>query len=290
MTAAGATPRDAASVLLLRDGPAGVEVFMERRHLETDFVGGAYVFPGGRVDAADSLPDSLCRGLDDAQASAKLGLTEGGLSFWVAAVRECFEEAGVLFAYDRSGELIDLHDERAAASYAGHRDALNRNELTLGTLAELEGLVLATDRIAYWSHWITPEGMPRRYDTRFFVAEMLPRQTAVHDDGELTSSAWVRPAEAIERALAHEWMIILPTLKNLDQLARFPSAKAAVEAAQAQTEVTCIVPRVLERDGHARVVLPGDDGYDEAPRDASGSRREAWDPKHLLASGVLSRH
>ena len=289
MTASRGLPRPAASVVLLRDGDAGVEVFMERRHLATDFVGGAYVFPGGRVDAADRLGHSLSPGLDDASASARLGVEGGGLAFWVAAVRECFEEAGILFAYDAEGELLDLRDPESARRFAAHRDALNRGELSIGALAESEGLTLATDRMLYWSHWITPEGMPKRYDTRFFVAEVPPGQTAVHDDGELTSSAWVRPAEAIERALARQWTMILPTLKNLEELARFDSAEEAVAAGRARSEVPCIVPRVLERDGEARVVLPGDDGYDEAPRDASGAGREVWEPTRLVASGLLSR-
>ena len=192
--------------------------------------------------------------------------------------------ASVTSHYDISEQALFYLDR----VYRSYSCAMFERPDVLGELAETEGLVLATDRIAYWAHWITPEGMPKRYDTRFFLAEAPPLQTAVHDDGELTTSAWVRPADAIAHALDRDWMIILPTLKNLEQLARFDSARSAMEAARGQTEVTCMVPRVLERDGEARIVLPGDDGYDEARRDASGFGPKVWDPERLVASGVLS--
>ena len=258
--------RLASTILLVRDAPSagGVEVFMERRHLQSGFVGGAYVFPGGRVDPADAIDTGHCTDLDEATANRRLGLEGGGLAHYVAAIRECFEEAGVLLAYDRSGTILDFGDPAVEEHFKRLRDQLNAGTVTIQQIADRENLRLATDRIAYWSHWITPVGEPRRYDTRFFVTHAPERQTAGHDDWELTSSAWVTPREAIERAIRREWMIIFPTLVNLKSLGRHPTADAAVAWAAAQPiPLPVNQPKVFGD----RVVLPGDEGYDLAEAD-----------------------
>jgi 8-oxo-dGTP pyrophosphatase MutT (NUDIX family) len=266
--------RPAASVLLVRDRSDGVEVFMEKRHLQSGFVAGAYVFPGGRVDPADAIDPARCIGIDDATANRELGLTAGGLAHYVAAVRECFEEAGVLLAYDRSGGLLDFGDPAVEAHFRELRDQLNAGTTSIATIVEREDLRLATDRIGYWSHWITPLGEPRRYDTHFFITEAPERQAAGHDDWELTSSAWVSPREAIARASRKEWLIIFPTLMNLRALADHPSAAAAVAWAKAQpVPLAANLPRVLD----GRVVLPGDRGYERAETDVSKIDRAAFE-------------
>ncbi len=268
--------RLAATVLLLRDGAANLEVFMERRHIKSDFVGGAYVFPGGAVDPEDSEIEELCDGLCDDVASKRLGIESGGLAFWVAAIRECFEEAGVLLAYDQSGELLDFSEEAVEEKYKELRQRLNGGATTLRQIAEQEQLKLATDRIVYWSHWITPAGQPRRYDTRFFAALAPASQTAAHDDWELTDSAWVTPVEALDKGAAREWMIIFPTVKNLIQLGEHKTAEAAIQAARAISNHPANQPKVLEADGNAQVVLPGDKGYDEAPDVPASMRGDIW--------------
>ena len=270
----------ASTVLLVRDqeGPEGtrLEVFMEKRHIKSDFVGGAYVFPGGRVDEADGIDPELCAGLDEESANLHLGLDGGGLAHYVAAIRECFEEAGVLLAYDHSGDLLDFSQSSVEDRYRDLRDRMNRGEVSLQDMTRREGLRLATDRMAYWSHWITPEGQPRIYDTRFFIAHAPDKQTATHDDWELTSSAWVTPGEAIEHAMRREWMISFPTLVNLRQLSRFATADEAVRWAREQRRPLPVnQPRV--HDG--RVVLPGEDGYEQAERDVS-----RHDPKIFFTS------
>lgn len=200
-------PRDAATIMLVRDGDDGVEVFMLRRNLSSVGWGGLYLFPGGAVDDADRHADleKVCRGRTDAQASAILGVKEGGLAFWVAAVRECWEEAGVL--------LVDgaLPDER-------YREAVDRGERHFSDVLIELGLMITADAIDYVSHWITPVGPPRRYDTRFFVAEAPAGQVARHDDREAIAHLWIRPAEALERQQAGELEMLPPTIANLRYL------------------------------------------------------------------------
>ena len=194
-------PRDAATVMLLRDGPDGVEVFMMRRTLNAAFVGGFYVFPGGAVDAADRAAEveASCVGLTDADASEQLSIPSGGLAFWVAAVRECFEEAGVLLAAGADGTLVHFADDRSEHRFEAHRRAVHAGERRLIDICADEGLRLAVGDIEYVSHWITPVGEPRRFDTRFFVARAPIGQEPLHDDHETIASLWVRPADALAR-------------------------------------------------------------------------------------------
>ncbi len=270
--------RPAATILLLRDAPAGMEVFMVRRNMSSAFVGGAYVFPGGRVDAEDAIEPRRCVGLDPEAADRRLGVVGQGLAFHVAAIRECFEEAGVLLAYDRAGAMLDFSAPAADAHYRTLRDRLNAGTLSFAQLIEQEDLFLALDRLAYLSHWITPMGEPRRFDTRFFAAHAPAHQVAAHDDWELTESAWVAPAEALERARKREWQIILPTVANLRSIGAHESAAAAVEWARQQPlPLPAILPKVYQ----GRLVLPGDDNYDLGEPDISLLDREGRDRAFL---------
>jgi 8-oxo-dGTP pyrophosphatase MutT (NUDIX family) len=269
--------RDAATVMLVRDRAAGgIEVFMLRRNLNSDFVGGAYVFPGGAVDEADRHADleAVCHGRSDDQASVLLGVERGGLAYWVAAIRECFEEAGVLLAYERDrDDVISFKDPAVAERFNIHRKAVDTGELRLLEVCGREHLRLAVDQIHYFSHWITPEGPPRRYDTRFFVCAAPPEQVPLHDDRETIANTWIGPQEALERHAAGEFEIIFPTIKNLEAIARFDTAAGLLAAAAAVEEVPTILPRIAEApDGHGvRILLPGDPGYDEAVPPAAGS-------------------
>ena len=265
--------RDAATVLLVRDGDAGLEVFMLRRNLQSDFVGGAYVFPGGAVDPADRVADleAISVGRTDAEASRRLGIERGGLAYWVAAIREGFEEAGVLLAYDRDGRIVDLDSPADAARWAEHRRAVDRGEVTLIDVCAAEGLTLAVDGMHYFGHWITPVGSPRRYDTRFFVAAEPPGQTPLHDDHEVIANDWFRPVDALGRASRGELTMLPPTVASLRALTRFDTAAEALRAATEIVDVPRILPRIIEVDGGARIALPGDDGYEAAPLLPDGS-------------------
>ena len=279
---AGPVPaRDAATIMLVRDtatgGPPALEVCMVRRHLDSDFVGGAYVFPGGKVDETDRSEDAglACAGRDDAQASDLLGVADGGLCFWVAAARECFEEAGVLLAYeagtDRDRVPVDLVAPGRRQRLAGLRAELNAGRVGFLELLASEELLLAADRILYFSHWITPEGAPKRYDTRFFVAALPVGQVPVHDEHETVDTVWVRPADALARAAAGEFDVIFPTMKNLEALARFSTSEELLEATLAIERVPTVLPRVVADDRGVRILLPGDPGYEEAMGLASGT-------------------
>lgn len=258
--------RDAATVMLVRDVDDGFEVFMLRRNLNSDFVGGAYVFPGGAVDEADRHADleAVCEGRSDDQACIMLGVESGGLAYWVAAIRECFEEAGVLLAHDESGEVISFADPEVKERFAGHRSAVDSGERRLVDLCEQERLRLSVDRIHYFSHWITPVGPPRRYDTRFFVAAAPPEQVPLHDDRETIANLWVRPAEALALHEKGELDLIFPTIKNLEAIARFGSSAELLDAAAAVEEVPTILPRITADEHGVRILLPGDPGYDDA--------------------------
>jgi 8-oxo-dGTP pyrophosphatase MutT (NUDIX family) len=174
------TPRAAATLVVVRDAPHGLEVLLLRRAEKGDHNSGAWVFPGGLVDPADRACHAACIGLGDAAASARLGVQQGGLDHYVAAIRECFEEAGLLFAVDASDRLISLHGE------VGERLSALRRPLHAGTCEVADlcrdfGLRLACDRLFYVAHWITPLGRPKRFDTRFFLAALPPGQTSMHD-------------------------------------------------------------------------------------------------------------
>lgn len=261
-------PRPAATLILARDGDQGIEIFMMQRSLHSDFVGGAYVFPGGGLDRRDSSPEAfaLCVGLTDAQASRRLKMANGGLAYWVAVIRECFEEAGLFMVYDRDGKLLSLADPEKAKRFGGYRNTLHGGELDLAELCRKEGLRLATDRVAYFAHWITPVESPQRFDTRFFVAVAPENQTGFHDDKETVAHAWLRPQEAIERARSGQYNIIFPTLSNIRALLPFSTTAELMAHASSERDIPAILPRRVKfPDGTVRPVLPGQPGYDDLP-------------------------
>ena len=258
--------RPAATVMLVRDGTQGIEVFMLRRNPASAFVGGAFVFPGGAVDEHDHHHglQPYCVGVSDPVASATLGVEGGGLAYWVAAIRECFEEAGLLLAYDDSGEVIRFDDPHVEQRFVDHRLRVDRGELRLADLCAAEGLTLACDSVHYFSHWITPEGPPRRYDTRFFVARAPDAQVGLHDDRETVANLWIRPDEAIDRSTTGEFEVIYPTIRHLELLAQFSSADEAVAAARRSPTAPPSPSRLVTEPGGTRIVLPGDPGYEGA--------------------------
>jgi 8-oxo-dGTP pyrophosphatase MutT (NUDIX family) len=238
--------------MLVRDGDDGVEVFLMERSLAGDF-GGLTVFPGGKLDPADASPavTGFCAEPDEEQANRLLGVASGARAYLVACIRECFEEAGLLLAYGRDGELLRLAQPRMRERFIDYRHRLNRGET--GAFEEMcrqEDLRLATDRLAYVAHWITPADQPRRYDTRFFVARAPDRQEAVHDGHEAVHSHWLRPEQALASQRAGELMLISPTLKNLEALCGHSRADdlLASKAAMDASAIPTILPRMVETE------------------------------------------
>lgn len=258
--------RPAATVMLVRDADDGPEVFMLRRTLAAVFASGMYVFPGGRVDDADHADElePVCDGLDDPTASGMLQIPKGGLAYWVAAIRECFEEAGVLLARHVDGDVVRFDDPTVAARFEQQRTAVHDGRRALVDLCADEGLVLTTADIHYVSHWITPVGEARRFDTRFFVARAPQAQEPLHDDGETIESLWVRPIDALDRFRSGDLGMFPPTVRNLEFLEAHDSADAALAASAAVGTPPTILPK-LRVDDEGKVVgiaMPGDADYD----------------------------
>jgi 8-oxo-dGTP pyrophosphatase MutT (NUDIX family) len=259
--------RDAATTLLVRDGVTSLEVFMLRRSADAAFAPGAYVFPGGTLTEEDRAPDleSVCAGRTDREASAALGVPSGGLAFWIAAIRECFEEAGVLLARDPGGgRSIEFTDTEVERRFIHHRHALQAGRRRFLDIVCEERLLLDTGNVHYFSHWITPEGLERRYDTRFFVAAAPPGQQPRHDAQETVAGLWIRPTEALERYHRGTFDLVIATLKHLEVMTRYDRAADLLDAARAVTSVPTILPRIARQGDRARSLLPGEPGYDEA--------------------------
>jgi glyoxylase-like metal-dependent hydrolase (beta-lactamase superfamily II)/8-oxo-dGTP pyrophosphatase MutT (NUDIX family) len=256
--------RTAASLLLLRDLPAaaaapGFEVLMLRRaEREGDLRSGAAVFPGGVLDTRDREAHALCLGPDDATASAQLGVAPGGLDFFVAALRETFEEVGLLLALDANGEPAD------PAPLAAWRDRLQSGEVGIAQLCREVGLRLDVRGLVYFSHWLTPPGVPKRFDTRFFMALAPQGQVATADLGEAVELMWLTPAQALDPARG---LKLLPvTRRTLQDLARHASADDALAAARALPRVPLTLPRRAASSQGLRVVLPDELPYAEIAR------------------------
>jgi glyoxylase-like metal-dependent hydrolase (beta-lactamase superfamily II)/8-oxo-dGTP pyrophosphatase MutT (NUDIX family) len=268
-------PRPAATIVVVRDGAGGIEVLLSRRAERGDHNSGAWVFPGGIVDREDRAAHLCATGLDDAAASARLGLPSGGLDFYIAAVRECFEESGLLFAGDADGALVRL-DEDAGAALGPWRGLLHRRERTLGEMCNAFGLRLALDRLVYLSHWLTPLARPKRFDTRFFIAAAPPSQTAAFDGTEMVEQLWLRPADALARA--HELKLMTPTQKTLERVGRYDTVEALIAWARAPREVALIMPRVAHGRQGLRPVLPDEPAFAELGRiDPAGHGSGCYD-------------
>ena len=192
-------PRPAATIVVVRDGAGGIEVLLSRRADGTDYTSGAWVFPGGIVDPRDRDAHAACFGIDDAEASARLGLAAGGLDFFVAAIRESFEESGLLFGR-AIGDSDDALDGEAAERLAPWRGALHRREHGIAEMCAQEGIRLDAGALVYLSHWLTPLGRAKRYDTRFFIGAAPASQVALFDGTEMVEQLWIGPAEALARS------------------------------------------------------------------------------------------
>jgi 8-oxo-dGTP pyrophosphatase MutT (NUDIX family) len=252
------TPRPASTVLLLRDSASTkgeIEVFMMVRHYEIDFNSGALVFPGGSVDKGDQeviANPSLYSGGE--------GLDARALSFRIAAIRETFEESGILLARPRGSRIL-VDAKRAAEIEAAHRTDLNDGKTTFPKVLTDNGMLLALDELVPYAHWITPEGMPKRFDTWFFLAAAPPEQLGGHDGKESTDSIWVSPREALAGGESGRFKLPFPTTRNLIKLGKQESVKAALDDARGKSIVT-VMPVMTKLNGGRQLRIPREAGYD----------------------------
>ncbi|MBU6457523.1 MAG: NUDIX hydrolase [Bradyrhizobium sp.] len=251
------TPRPASTILLLRDSAARqeIEVFMMVRHYQIDFNSGALVFPGGSVDASDK--EIIER---EGLYSGGEGLDATALSFRIAAIRETFEESGILLARPQGASaLIDA--KRASEIEAAHRAALTGRKTTFPKVLADNKLSLALDELVPYAHWITPEGMPKRFDTWFFLASAPPAQLGAHDGKESTDSIWVSPREALQGGETGRFKLPFPTTRNLIRLGKLTNVRAALEDSRGKPVVT-VLPVMTRLNGGRQLRIPREAGYD----------------------------
>lgn len=252
-------PRPASTVMLLRDSTQGqgIEVFMVRRVVQSEFMPDVYVFPGGSVTADDRVAEETagtCALVSPGSADPE-GRTALGSGVRAAAIREMFEEANVLLAYAQ-GQMLAL-DEQSAPRFAGYRQAFNERKGSLVQMCLAEQLMLATDRLAYFAHWITPEIMPKRFDTHFFLAAAPQEQEAVYDKLETSDGVWIQPAEALTRSKAKDFPIAFPTYHQLRDLSALSSVQAVFDSAKTRF-VPTYLPAVMTKKDGPYVYLPQD--------------------------------
>jgi 8-oxo-dGTP pyrophosphatase MutT (NUDIX family) len=252
------TPVPAATIILVRDAETSPEVLLLERHAKSDFLPDLYVFPGGRVDPGDGELADRVEGIDAAEAGrlAPTVAPELALAFFVAAIRETFEEAGVLLAR-RRGEA-GLVGGDIVHELGRHRLGVQGGQSSFRDLIVEADLELAADLLGVHGHWITPEMVPKRFDTLFFAAVAPADHLASHDGVESTDSVWIRPEEAIAQGRRGERQMIFPTIANLDSIAGFDSAEAIVEASH-RRPVVPVLPRVDRAE--RKLIIPPDAGY-----------------------------
>jgi 8-oxo-dGTP pyrophosphatase MutT (NUDIX family) len=249
-------PRPASTILLLRDGAGGeIEVFMMVRHYEIDFNSGALVFPGGSVDKGDQ--EIIAR---PELYSGSEGLDSAALSFRIAAIRETFEESGILLARPKGSEAL-IDPKRASEVEALSRADLCESKTSFLTVLADNGLVLALDELVPYAHWITPEGMPKRFDTWFFLAAAPPEQAGAHDGKESTDSIWVSPREALAGGESGRFKLPFPTTRNLIKLGKQPSVRAALEDSRGRP-IVAVMPVMTKLNGGRQLRIPREAGYD----------------------------
>ncbi|MGW5075561.1 NUDIX hydrolase [Rhodococcus sp. NPDC004095] len=246
--------KDASTVILVRDGASGPEVFLLRRVAGMAFAGGMTVFPGGGVDPQDATADVAWAGPAVSWWAERFGVDEARAKALVcAAVRETFEECGVLLAGPTATTVV-----ADTSGYAQARKQLEAREFSFSEFLSREGLVLRADLLRPWANWITPVGEHRRYDTRFFVAAAPVGQTADGETSEAAEVAWQTPEEAIADWRAGRTMLLPPTWTQLRSIAAFGSVEAVLEA---EPEIPRILPTLYQEEGQLRVRFPGQDPY-----------------------------
>ena len=268
-----AIPNDAATVILLRPcadrGIKDIEVLLVLRNQKSRFVPGYHVFPGGGLDPEDygSGIERFIRGIDRKQAArilTDMSVPDKALGAWVAGIRETFEEVGVLIARTKDGAPVAIGTKAERQRYGRYRQAINKGEMKFAQMLEAEDIVLPGDGLHYFSHWITPEIFPLRYDVRFFVTEFPAAQSVAHDGEELTDHVWLRPSVALADYEAGKLGMILPQIMTLVELSRFHTA-ADVIASVKHRNIPAHLTKIEHIDGKNVEVMPDGTVFENRP-------------------------
>jgi len=263
-----AIPKDAATVILLRTEPENkaFEVLLMRRHARQNFMGKAFVYPGGQLDEMDGDPKLAAYTNGFSAETARRWLHDPDLSdakargYYFAAVRETFEESGVLLAGLRSGRGIDFNDSDIKKRFSGYRVKIHQKEITLEELAKRENLVFRLDLLKPFAHWITPELEPKRFDTRFFLTPIPPGQKPVHDSIEMTETLWTTPKDALLKQKAGDILLMPPTLKTLEEMSSFSSIPDLFSYASSR-DMPTELPQISVEADRVVIKLPHDPEY-----------------------------
>ena len=228
--------RPAATIIVVREAATSYEIFMLKRTSKASFASGMFVFPGGRVDGDDHLHkyDAVRHGPTTAQQPQVDALGYEWRGYWIAAIRETFEEAGLLLAYE-GDQLLSFEDDTVHARYDAYRGPLHKGELSLLEICHEENLRLAVDQVHFYNRFVTPLGRPRRFDTRFFIAAAPESQRGRHDEKETVDSIWITPQDALARNAAKEFDLMNVTRMQLEWLAAYPDKQAVMDMAEAQS-------------------------------------------------------
>jgi len=268
-----ATPNDAATVILLRPCAdrdiKDIEVLLVLRNRKSRFVPGYHVFPGGGIDAEDYAPgvERFIRGIDRQQAArilSDMSVPDKALGAWVAGIRETFEEVGVLIARTKDGSPVSIGTKEERQRYGRYRQAINKGEMKFARMLEAENIFLPGDCLHYFSHWITPEFLPLRYDVRFFVTEFPAGQSVAHDGEELTDHVWLRPSIALADYKAGKLGMILPQIMTLVELSRFQTAAEAIASVR-HRNIPAHLTKIQQIDGKDVEVMPDGAVFENRP-------------------------
>lgn len=245
-------PKPSATILLIRDGEDGLEVFMVVRHRQIDFASGALVFPGGKVDPQDHWPNmrTFCDGAEE--------LDDNALSFRIAAIREVFEECGILLA--RKNGQASLLNAAQLKPLEPYREALNKNEIDMETIVTKENLKLVCDQLHHYAHWVSPEMLPKRYDTHFYLVHAPEDQVGLHDGHESVDSVWITPQTALKEAQEGKRIIVFPTRLNLEKLSKSNTTKDAIRRLNSSS-VHEVMPKLMRRRFNVYLTIPEKAGY-----------------------------
>jgi len=266
-------PTDAATVMLLRScrdaGVTDIEVLLVQRNEKSHFVPGYYVFPGGALEAEDygSGVDRFVRGINRNEAQqiiSDMSSPAKSLGAWVAGIRETFEEVGILIAQKENSAAAAIRTEGDCKQFCDYRKALLAGKINFFQILAEEGLVLPLDRLYYFSHWITPELLPIRYDVRFFVTEVPANQMAVPDDVELTGHCWLRPCVALEQYEQGQIGMVLPQIMTLMEISRFRKVEEVIASAR-KINVPANLTKILQIDGREVEVMPDGSVFETRP-------------------------